>query len=100
MAAKKANVHADPTCIGYEFACDEVLDEVNETLRVETLRMLTRSEVLHKLETTFQRFPPDVKVVFANQRCQSCGQVCQLTCYCLIKNLLDVPDRRSKTHGG
>ena len=75
MSAKKANVHADPTCIGYEFVQDEVLEGVSETLRKETLRMLTKEEIRTELERIFEELPPCVQVVFANQRCQACGQV-------------------------
>ena len=75
MAAKKANVHADPPCIGYEFVSDEVLEGVSENLRKETLRMLTKEEIKFKLETAFDNLPSCVQVVFARQKCQACGQV-------------------------
>ena len=75
MAAKKANVHADPLCIGYEFVGDEVLDGVSENLRKETLRMLTKEEIRMELENAFASLPACVQVVFANQKCQACGQV-------------------------
>ena len=83
MSAKKANVHADPTCIGYEFVQDEVLEGVSDTLRKETLRMLTKEEIRTELERIFEELPPCVQVVFANQRCQACGQVIvNLICFC------------------
>ena len=75
MAAKKANVHADPKYIGYEFAQDEVLEGVSEELRRETLRMLTEDEIRQELEKIFDSLPPCVQVVFANQKCLACGQV-------------------------
>jgi len=74
MAAKKANVHADPKYIGYEFARDEVLEGVSEKLRKETLRMLTIDEIRQELEVIFESLPPCIQVVFANQKCQACGQ--------------------------
>jgi len=74
MAAKKVYVHADPKCLGYEFATDEVLEGTSEKLRKETLRILTKDEVRTQLENTFQLLPPCVQVVFSNQKCQACGQ--------------------------
>ena len=61
MAAKKANVHADPLCIAYEFVCDEVLEGVSDTLRRETLRMITKEEILQELEKLCARLPPCVQ---------------------------------------
>ena len=75
MAAKKVYIHADPKCLGYEFASDEVLEGTSEKLRKETLRMLTKDEVRIQLENTFQLLPSCVQVVFSNQKCQACGQV-------------------------
>ena len=75
MAAKNAYTLADPKCIGYEFASDEVLEGASEKLRIESLRMLTKSEIRVELEKTFNELPPCVQVVFSNQRCQACGQV-------------------------
>jgi hypothetical protein len=46
------------------------------SLRKETLRMYTEEEVRLELENVFAALPPCVQVVFANQRCQACGQVC------------------------
>ena len=75
MAAKNAYTLADPKCIGYEFASDEVLEGASEKLRIESLRMLTKSEIRVELEKMFDELPPCVQVVFSNQRCQACGQV-------------------------
>ena len=75
MAAKNAYVHADPTCLGYEYASDEVLEGASEKLRKESLRMLTKDEIRIELEKTFENLPPCVQVVFSNQKCQACGQV-------------------------
>jgi hypothetical protein len=38
--------------------------------------MYTEEEVRLELENVFAALPPCVQVVFANQRCQACGQVC------------------------
>jgi hypothetical protein len=75
MSAKNAYVHADPKCLGYEFASDEVIEGTSEKLRKETLRMLTKDEIRMELEKTFENLPLCVQVVFSNQKCQSCGQV-------------------------
>ena len=37
--------------------------------------MFTEEEVRQELEKAFAALPPFVQVVFANQRCQACGQV-------------------------
>jgi hypothetical protein len=75
MAAKNAYVHADPKCLGYEFASDEVIEGTTEKLRKESLRMLTKIEIKIELEKTFEDLPQCVQVVFSNQKCQACGQV-------------------------
>ena len=75
MAAKNAYVHADPICLGYEFATQEVLDETSEKFRKENLRALTDHEILDLLEATFEKLPPCVQVVFSNLKCRACGQV-------------------------
>jgi len=74
MAAKNAYVLADPKCLGYEFASEEVLEGATEKLRKESLRALTREEIRIELEKTFTDLPPCVQVVFSNQRCRACGQ--------------------------
>ena len=78
MAAKKVYVHANPLSIGYEFVSDDVLEGTTEKLRKESLRMLTDDEIRTELEEVFSKLPPCVQVVFANQRCQACGQVRRL----------------------
>jgi hypothetical protein len=37
--------------------------------------MFTEEEIRLELEKAFAALPPCVQVVFANQRCQACGQV-------------------------
>jgi len=74
MAAKKSYMHADPKCLGYEFATDEVLEGASEKLRKENLRMLTKDEIRTELEEAFTGLPDCVQVVFSNQRCRACGQ--------------------------
>ncbi|XP_023329538.1 uncharacterized protein LOC111702174 isoform X2 [Eurytemora carolleeae] len=73
-AAKKLWVHAEPVCRGWELATPEIVNETTERLRKETLRCYTEEEILEELETVIKQLPPPVQVVFANQRCQSCGQ--------------------------
>ena len=75
MAAKNAFTLADPMCLGYEFASDEVLEGASEKLRKDSLRMLTKEEIRIELERMFDDLPSCVQVVFSNQRCQACGQV-------------------------
>ena len=75
MASKQSCVHAEPLSIKYEFAPPEVLEGANEKLRKETLRMLTPDEIRSELEVLFSKLPVPVPVVFANQKCLSCGQV-------------------------
>ena len=75
MASKQNSVHADPFSIRYEFAAPEVLEGTNEKLRVDSLRMLTHDEIRSELEVLFSKLPVPVPVVFANQKCLSCGQV-------------------------
>ena len=75
MASKQNSVHAEPLAIRYEFASPEILEGTNEKLRVESLRMLTPEEIRSELEVLFSKLPVPVPVVFANQRCLSCGQV-------------------------
>ena len=98
MAAKNAYVLADPKCLGYEFASEEVLEGATEKLRKESLRALTREEIRIELEKTFAELPPCVQVVFSNQRCQACGQVRMHECVRLVVIL--ITDRRPKTDGG
>jgi len=74
MASKQNSVHAEPLSIRYEFASPEILEGTNEKLRVESLRMLTPEEIRAELEVLFSKLPVPVPVVFANQRCLSCGQ--------------------------
>ncbi|XP_059094666.1 uncharacterized protein LOC131889555 isoform X1 [Tigriopus californicus] len=75
MAAKKQFVHAEPTCLSYEFVTPEILKGTSEELRTEQLRMLTNLEIRKELETAIEDLGPDpVQVVFANQRCEDCGQ--------------------------
>jgi len=74
MASKLNSVHAEPLSIRYEFASPEVLDGTNDTLRKDTLRMLTPDEIRSELEVLFSKLPIPVPVVFANQKCLSCGQ--------------------------
>lgn len=74
MASKQNSVHADPFSIRYEFASPEVLEGTNEKLRVDSLRMLTTDEIRSELEVLFSKLPVPVPVVFANQKCLSCGQ--------------------------
>ena len=75
MAAKNVYTFAEPKCLGYEFASDEVLEGATEKLRKESLRMLTKEEIRTELEKVFSSLPPCVQVVFSNQRCRACGQV-------------------------
>jgi len=74
MASKQNSVHADPFSIRYEFASPEVIEGTNEKLRVDSLRMLTPDEIRLELEVLFSKLPVPVPVVFAYQRCLSCGQ--------------------------
>ena len=76
MAAKKANVHAEPRTVGYQFATAKVLAGASEEFRREELRSLTDPEIRDKLEAELSSLPPSIQVVFANKRCQACGQVC------------------------
>jgi len=74
MAAKKANVHAEPRTVGYQFATAKVLAGASEEFRREELRSLTDPEIREKLEAELSSLPPSIQVVFANKRCQACGQ--------------------------
>merc|ERR1712059_65568 len=74
MAAKKVYVHAEPQTLGYEFARQEVIEGTTETLRKNTLRMLTESEIRTELESALAALPPSLQVVFANKQCRACGQ--------------------------
>jgi hypothetical protein len=47
--------------------------------------MYTEEEVRLELENVFAALPPCVQVVFANQRCQACGQVCPEFYFCSVK---------------
>jgi hypothetical protein len=60
------------------------------SLRKETLRMYTEEEVRLELENVFAALPPCVQVVFANQRCQACGQVCTELYFYSVKCLKTV----------
>jgi hypothetical protein len=46
--------------------------------------MYTEEEVRLELENVFAALPPCVQVVFANQRCQACGQVCSEFYFCFV----------------
>ena len=75
MAAKKVNVHAEPRTVGYQFATAKVLAGASEEFRREELRSLTDPEIRDKLEAELASLPSSIQVVFANKRCQACGQV-------------------------
>ena len=75
MAAKKVNVHAEPRTVGYQFATAKVLAGASEEFRREELRSLTDPEIREKLEAELDSLPSSIQVVFANKRCQACGQV-------------------------
>ncbi len=47
--------------------------------------MYTEEEVRLELENVFAALPPCVQVVFANQRCQACGQVGPEFYFCSVK---------------
>ena len=64
-----------PRCVSYEFATKEVIEGTSTELRVKTLRMLTEEEIRMELEGEIATLGEPVQVVFANQRCQDCGQV-------------------------
>lgn len=74
MAAKKVNVHAEPRTLGYQFATAKVLAGASEEFRREELRSLTDPEIREKLEVELGSLPESIQVVFANKRCQACGQ--------------------------
>jgi len=74
MAAKKVNVHAEPRTVGYQFATAKVLAGASEEFRREELRSLTDPEIRDKLEAELSSLPSSIQVVFANKRCQACGQ--------------------------
>lgn len=91
MAAKKQFVHAEPTCLSYEFVTPEILEGTSKELRTEQLRMLTDLEIRKELEKAVEDLGPDpVQVVFANQRCEDCGQVSLLNAYYYIHLVLIV----------
>ena len=96
MASKQNSVHADPFSIRYEFASPEVIEGTNEKLRVDSLRMLTPDEIRLELEVLFSKLPVPVPVVFAYQRCLSCGQV---TILIMIRSLITKIKQRKETHG-
>ena len=74
-AAKKQDLNAEPVSIRYVFAEPDIVERTDEKLRKETLRMLTHDEIRTELEDLFKKLPEPITVVFANQKCQSCGQV-------------------------
>ena len=76
MAAKKTYVHAEPKTLAYEFCTPDVLAGTSKELRTNSLKMLTDDEIREQLETEIEKLGKDpVQVVFANQRCEDCGQV-------------------------
>jgi len=73
-AARDIWVHADPILKGWELATQEVIENTKPEFRKKTLRIFTEEEVRGELEAAVASLPPPVQVVFANQRCEACGQ--------------------------
>ena len=74
-AAKKMFGRADPKILSYEFCSPEVLEQTPKDLRINKLRMLTDEEIRSEIENTLEEIGDPIQVVFANQRCEDCGQV-------------------------